>query len=371
MKIGIVTLPLYTNYGGLLQAFALQTVLKRLGHEPVTFMRKAYEPIGWRTPIKWVKRLLVNPWVNRKTPIFYEYIFNKTYPIVSQFTQGFIDRNINIVNIENWREIKNTDYEALIVGSDQVWRPMYFNNITAAFLDFASDWHVKRLAYAVSFGTDEWEYNEEQTLACRTLASLFQGISVREKSGINLCREFLACEAVQVLDPTMLLEPADYVQLFEKENTPVHAGDMLVYILDRTADKQRVVDLLSETYEPFVVNSKVDDLNCRTSERIQPAVESWLRGFYDARMIVTDSFHACVFAILFNKPFVVYGNSGRGMTRFVSLLSQFGLEHLLLKTSDDLMNALTTPIDWCSVNTRLRQYREHSMMFILKYVGKI
>ena len=59
------------------------------------------------------------------------------------------------------------------------------------------------------------------------------------------------------------------------------------------------------------------------------------------------------------------------MTRFVSLLSQFGLEHLLLKTSDDLMNALTTPIDWCSVNTRLRQYREHSMMFILKYVGKI
>lgn len=368
MNIGIVTLPLRTNYGGLLQAYALQKVLLRMGHTPVTFTRVAHESLDWKTPVRWAKRFLCNPFRDKKTPVFYELIFNRTYSTVSQHTQGFIDRNITTRVIRSWNEMKESDYDLLIVGSDQVWRPMYFSPIEHAFLDFAAKWEIKRLAYASSFGTDEWEYNVDQTKRCRSLVRLFDGISVREVSGIKLCQEFLDCSAVSVLDPTMLLTPEDYIALFEEQKIPAFAGNLLVYILDMTDEKSRLIDYLSEKYVPFVVNSRVDDLNRPTVERIQPPVEAWLRGFYDAEIVVTDSFHACVFAILFHKTFIVYGNEGRGMARFYALLALFGLESQLVRTSEDVIKALSVHIDWGAVDVRLQTLREQSISFLKKYI---
>lgn len=78
--------------------------------------------------------------------------------------------------------------DALVVGSDQVWRPMYFGDVKDAFLNFASDWPIKRVAYAASFGTDEWEYSDEQTRKCAELIKQFDAVSVREEEARWLCR---------------------------------------------------------------------------------------------------------------------------------------------------------------------------------------
>lgn len=100
------------------------------------------------------------------------------------------------------------------------------------------------------------------------------------------------------------------------------------------------------------------------TERIQPAVETWLRGFHDANFVVTDSFHACVFSIIFNKPFIAIGNLGRGMTRFTSLLNRFGLQSRLIADSDKTNFEMPSDIDWDKVNTVLEESRKVSLQYL-------
>ena len=98
-------------------------------------------------------------------------------------------------------------------------------------------------------------------------------------------------------------------------------GNLLVYILDYTNEKEKAIKQIAEEKNlvPFRVNSDYENYNAELYDRIQPPVEQWVRGFYDAEYVITDSFHACVFAIIFSKPFVVCLNSERGRTRYESL----------------------------------------------------
>lgn len=115
----------------------------------------------------------------------------------------------------------------------------------------------------------------------------------------------------------------------------------------------------------FHANSEVNNLGLPLNERIQPPLERWLRGFYDADFVVTDSFHACVFSIIFHVPFVAIGNKERGMSRFQSLLSLVNLEERLLDenaTVDDIQSL--KDIDWDKVDELLQKQREISMSFL-------
>ena len=329
MRIGILTLPLHTNYGGILQAYALQTVLERMGHEVVVFDTPNRMPLP---PLKnipkcFLKRI-VKKLLGRNQKIFYEYYQNnKVIPVVSQNTQRFINSYIHRKEIRNFKELDGDSYDAIVVGSDQVWRPLYFvpgwrwQEIENAFLSFTSKWKIKRLSYAASFGTKEWEYTNEQTLKCKSLLQVFDAISVRENDGVTLCKEYFDIDPVHVLDPTMLLNEADYSIFFQKGNTPMSKGTLLNYILDLNENKKtliRDVANLKKMIAFSVNNSYENDETKPLNERIKPSVEIWLRGFYDAEFVITDSFHACVFSILFKKQFVVVGNKERGLSRIES-----------------------------------------------------
>ncbi len=334
MRIGILTLPLHTNYGGILQAYALQTVLERMGHEVVVIDTPNVRPtpslftLGKRI----IKRLL-----GYRVGVFSERKHNRTYPIISQHTQPFIDKYIHRKVVHSPEELQESNFDVIVVGSDQVWRPKYYGKIENAYLDFAKCWNIKRIAYAASFGTDDWEYSLEQTKECGELLKKFDAVSVREASGVGLCKEHFGVESLHVLDPTMLLEKEDYIHLIEAAATPKSKGTLLNYILDETPEKRALIEQIAKekNLTPFRVNSRVEDRTAPLEERIQPPVEEWLRGFYDAEFVVTDSFHACVFSILFGKPFVVVGNKERGMARFDSLLKMFGLEDRLVCNLDD------------------------------------
>ena len=113
---------------------------------------------------------------------------------------------------------------------------------------------------------------------------------------------------------------------------------------------------------PFRVNSKSENIMAPLSERIQLPVEQWLRGFYDAEFVVTDSFHACVFSILFNKPFIVYGNAARGLSRFTSLLETFELNDRLF--SDWIGIQSLYNINWSKVNITLDAKRKEANDFL-------
>ena len=365
MRIGIITLPLHTNYGGILQAYALQTVLERMGHDVclIEKKRKLLPFPLWKAPFVYGKRILKNL-AGHPFPIFYEQKINRERPVVSQNTDKFIDRYIKRRIVDDYSDIKETDFDAIVVGSDQIWRPKYFHEIEHAFLDFTEGWNIKRIAYAASFGTDEWEYTPQQTERCAKLVKLFDAVSVREASGVGLCRDRFGVAARHVLDPTMLLMQEDYTRLFEAAGTPESPGDLLCYILDETPEKTELINRIAreKRLTPFRANSKakVENPDAPFTERIQPPVERWLRGFRDAAFVVTDSFHACVFSILFGKPFLAIGNASRGMSRFKSLLTMFGLENMLQnKNARSYMQ-----IDYEEIGGKLCRLREKSTAFL-------
>ena len=217
----------------------------------------------------------------------------------------------------------------------------------------------------------EWEFNTEQTKECSRLAKLFDAISVREDSGIALCKEHLGVDAIHVLDPTLLLEKDDYIKLVEKAKEPVSNGNLFCYILDNNETIKNGIQYIEQTLSlnSFQVKAKNDKCTLKRGENIKdhiiPSPTKWLRAFMDAEMVFTDSFHGCVFSIIFNKPFWVIGNKGRGNARFESLLKQFNLEsrRFDIKEIDNI--DLTTPIDWDKVNTTKKELQKKSIDFII------
>ena len=371
MKIGILTLPLHTNYGGILQAYALQTVLERMGHEACVIQRSWRKQIvWWKYPLQILKRCISRYILGRNSSIFSEIIWNRNQAIIERNTKEFIDKYIHTHQIKQISDIKETVFDAIAVGSDQIWRPMYYRlhykYIEDAFLSFTKNWNVKRISYAPSFGTDEWEYNEAETRKCAELLQKFDAVSVREQSGIELCEKYLGHKNVQwVLDPTMLLNKEDYERLIPKDTKA--PGDLMCYVLDTNEEINNLIARIAQENDMkvFQAASDVDNVSLPIEKRIQPPVESWLSGFRDAKLVITDSFHACVFSILFRKPFVVIGNKNRGYSRFESLLKLFGLEERLIENASQFKQSMLNPIS-DEVYKKLDDLRSSSTDFIAK-----
>ena len=372
MRIAIITLPLHGNYGGILQNYALQTVLKRMGHtvETIALPWEMNLPL-WKLPLSYSKRFILKYILRRgwNYKINVEKWYNRTEPDLLKYIQTFINQHITIRQVRSFKDILEIDYEALVVGSDQVWRPKYFKEpIELAYFSFAKDWKkVKRIAYATSFGVDYWEYSPEQTQKCRELVSLFDGISVREDSALELCSSYLGTSAIHILDPVLLLDVKDYRCLFEAKSLVKSKGDLLTYILDEKPVKDYIVDTIAKRYhyKSFRANSRYENMLAPLEERIQPSVEQWLKDFYEAKFVVTDSFHATVFSILFGKPFVVIGNQKRGLSRIQSLLKMFRLEKHLIFDVEGLNPNIDYTFDTDDIKQTLSRLRETAKNYLL------
>lgn len=372
MKIGIVTLPLHTNYGGILQAYALQTILERLGHQTEILQVQRPRRLSYRRMPQIYAKRFIEKFVLRRsnTRFFEEQWWNKKgTSAMRKYTNLFLNKYLHLRLMRSIKEVQPTDYDGYVVGSDQVWRKVYFKymmhtSICDAFLRFAKDWEVKRIAYAASFGIDTWQYTDKETNQCGALLQQFDAVTVREYSAVELCKQKLGTNATHVLDPTMLLTTNDYQALFEEAKTPKSNGNMHCYILNYSTEKQKLIDSIANDrgLKPFRVlvpiNTQVKD----ATELAQPPVEQWLRAFYDSEYVVTDSFHACVFSILFRKQFVVYGNESRGMARFHSLLSIFGLENRLVYNYEQYKKL--APIDYDAVHEKLDTWRSRSLKIL-------
>jgi hypothetical protein len=374
MKIGIITLPLNVNYGGILQAYAVQNILKKQGHEVITIDRDSKEMLP--PAIKFlslVKRLILKL-------IFQKDVVVRAYPNKNEReklavnTNRFISENITSFYLKTGNDygtLAKQGFDAFVVGSDQVWRPKYSPKISDHYLGFlGANNSALRIAYAVSFGVDHWEYTKEETLSCSKLAAKFTAISVREESALQLCSDHLKVKADHVLDPTMLVDKEDYCKLVERDNLPDNKGKILTYILDndeRVSDLiKHVEQLLEKKSFSTMPKSAFKDVGSKNlSNCVYPPVTNWIKGFIDADFVLTDSFHGTVFSIIFNKNFFTVGNSNRGMSRFRSLLKLFDLENRLLTEKDILTEErLKETIDFNKVNTKLEAARKKSLVFL-------
>lgn len=361
MKIGIVTQPLSRNYGGILQNYALQQTLIKLGHTPYTFDLGKYTWKDWGvTTIKSIiKKLIGRPYYFPETP----YKRNKSEEIL----RNFVKQHINLISPRDYRpnpnKIKEYNLEALIVGSDQVWRPRYNRCIEDMYLGFTDNSSITKIAYAASFGTDEWEYTPEMTQTCKKLAQKFDAISVREDSGVDLCKNYLDVDAVHLIDPTMLITAEEYKEL-TREITKSNRQYLFAYILDQSEEK---IQYIKNTADALGLEVIIKGAGGLLNEN--DSIEKWIANFRDAKYIITDSFHGSVFSIIFNKPFNAIGNKVRGMSRFNSLLSMYELENRLIDVEGGDM-PFNQNIDWTIVNAKINQYREHAFAFITNNLSK-
>ena len=334
MKIAVLTLTLHTNYGGILQAYALQTILERMGHE-VEVLNRPFKP----SKTKWsqIPKRVIKKILGHDVIIFSEKRFYREAPTINHHIWEFRKKYIHERLVNSLAELKESDYDCIVVGSDQVWRPRYFKEqwqtgIEDAFLAFTKGWRIKRIAYAVSFGVDSWEYTNEETEKCREAIKMFDAISVRELSGVKLLKDNLYANASYAVDPTLLLNKQDYYSLFADRICKTSPNMLLVYILDKNNRNNALVNKIAQEtgFTPLAINHFFVKKTDTVDKRVLPPIESWLKGFDEAKLVITDSFHASVFSLIFDKPLVIISDKERGNARINDLLDFLGnsISHL-------------------------------------------
>lgn len=364
----ILTLPLTSNYGGILQAYALKSVVEKLGypaclveHVP-EWAEKQYFSASTRIKchqLKEIAKFLVKFLIGRPSllPTFIR------YKQTERFKRRFFRRS-SLDTIES--------SDTIIVGSDQVWRAVYartMGGLERYFLNFAtSEQRARSFFYAASFGSDEWEGTPQETERCQGCIADFKAISVRETSGINLCRKVFGVNAIQLPDPTLLLPKEEYEdQLIHSSRTKAHHHPYAAaYILDSSPAMTHLLESSVQFLALPLLHLIPTGKEKKLMDRLPLSVPQWLRGIRDCKCVLTDSFHGCVFSIIFNKPFICLGNESRGSARFDSLLGTFGLQDRLVTnpTPETIQKLIYTTIDWERVNAIRHSEQQRAFDFL-------
>ena len=286
---------------------------------------------------------------------------------LDKIAQKFREQQMNLLGTKSDNR-KNNAF-SFIVGSDQVWRREYTKDrLMTYFLDFATEEQRRRsISYAASFGTDEWEGTPEETQRCGELLRQFKAVSVREFSGVRICKEVFGVDAVQMPDPTLLATLEDYEQVINSEKTRIPESPYFAsYVLDDSAEASQLLDGVEKSTGLYHQRLMPKSTARKRCDRFYCTVAQWLRYLRDCDAVVTDSFHGCVFSIIYNKPFVCLGNEGRGSARFDTLFQVFGLEDQLVSSLDpeEVLLVLRQPIDWQRVNAIHEAERQRGLDFL-------
>lgn len=367
MKIGILTQSLGTNYGGILQNWALQQVLRAHGYKPITIV---YDGLGLGTRIRRFIRMSAAYIV--KFIIRHRNLTITGWPWEHKpfgHMKRFVKRNIIVTKYLpciTYDVIKSQDIKVLIVGSDQVWRPVYnINYLGMMYGDFLPEnSEIPIMAYAASFGVSKKEYSVSLAEKYKKQVAKFQAISVREKSGIKLCKEYFDITAKRVFDPTLLIEAEKYRALYAKEEIKDTCHNhTAVYLLDKTPSKIKAINELCSQLglTPVFINT----INSRKGQL--PSIYYWLKMIDTSEMVITDSFHGTVFSILFEKQFLSIVNHARGADRFESLLTDFELHERIIDETDihKSKELLMKPIDYDKIKVIKKEMKDSSLDFLL------
>ncbi|MDF2454805.1 MAG: hypothetical protein K0R51_798 [Cytophagaceae bacterium] len=364
-KVAIQTFKPTNNYGGILQAFALQRAMESLGCE-VTHLNRYNKPQSAILRIKIAASKLVHFNFHRVSD-----------KVLKKYTQ-FIDKRINLskplLSKDKWEQyIHNNNFDAVIVGSDQVWRLEYITDLVSEFfLDFSKG-KIKKASYASSFGIDTFDPKYQQEV--KNKLKDFDSISVREDAGLKIIENVFNLTGFHHLDPTLLLTKEQYASAFGLDLTKTD-DFIFCYVLDKSPQKQSIVDhvKLSLGLEArFVYGAGVDKDNYKDPDVLRkPSIEQWVQNIASARFVITDSFHGMVFSIIFNKPFIVIGNEKRGLSRFTSFLSKLNLMERLILINNPTVNLdlLAKQIDYDTVNTLIEEERQKSFFYLKQLLNE-
>ena len=314
------------NYGACLTAYALQECVKKLGYN---------------------------------CAFIDEFDIRKKYKL--GFSRLFSNRHLKLAP-------KTDDFNKLgkmadifISGSDQVFRPNYLKKgkyKEIFLLDFA-DKNAKKIAFSASFGISEDEFKKSKKNIVQYMKKTleeFDFVSCREESGVSICKNELNMYAEYVLDPVFLVDKDIFLNL-AKNSCKNFENKIVSYVLDKNPDLDSIYRKLEEKYGLEVVDIFSGNYT----------VEDWIKAYYDAKYVITDSYHGTCFALLFNKPFISLVNKKRGIARFNSLVKLFNIDTNFVSDYSDTFEFMEC--DWNKVNSIIENERQKGIGILKKELG--
>ena len=366
MKVGILTFQNANNYGAALQAFALCSTVRKLGYSA--------ELIDYQNPS-------VTEYENPRLPYLSEVITNpvgsvfrlttaKAFSCRKKAFDSFNEKYKLIgPSIENQADIES-EYDVVVVGSDQVWNPVITGGDMTYFLSQVNSSQTLKVAYAASFGYES--FPSDLAKQCGEALADFDCIGVRETEGSNLAKTLSGVNPLVVLDPTLLFQKPDWetviasgsIQESILELVEQDQGYLFVYIAaersktitfaKRVAKQKNLNIVLISGYRglPFI---------CRGKDVSFASLEEFLFLMQHASLVVTSSFHGYALSLALEKD-VYFSLVNGGNTKNSRLLSLAKIT----KTEDREIadQVALSPIDYSVVNRRIEGERQESLSFL-------
>lgn len=364
MNIGILTMHYRRNYGGILQSYALYNVLKQMGHQvkiidyknpnnffdyhPLHIFPFICNKISALASLNNQERVTTKPLNEEVLAIFRE--FKKKY---LRYTQP-----VNNKTIENIID----NFDALIVGSDQVWNSMNQRKLIF-FFDFNKKYNGLKIAYApCSIYPNSPKYNRKKLSA---LLTDFDSISVRDNTTAKLVNNTACILPQKTLDPTCLWSFSEFT--YPKK---IDGDYIFAYILGSEIEggyKQVLEKIFSKYGKMKVISIVISDVSLE-SEKFSDKVlytaspRDWVNLLANAKFVFTDSFHGCMFALKFNKNFIAYYKEKTRASRLIDVRDTFGLQNRIVDSVSSM--DLDCKINFFKVNALLSHKREESINFL-------
>ncbi|SFG65008.1 polysaccharide pyruvyl transferase family protein [Oribacterium sp. WCC10] len=316
MKAGIVSLYGYFNYGNRLQSYAAQQVLRGLGFDTEVIYIQPYK--------KRIRELLIDLYFSK----YAQLILQSSVELKNKYKRqkNFELFNNQFIHTKGYASIKAiSDADYFVLGSDQVWNPKRYDNIKKELflLTFTED--RKKVCFSPSFGVsklpDEWKTYFKKHL--ETIPML----SVRETAGRDIIKELTGREAEVLIDPTLMIDADEWSKVIKKPSeVDVKNEYVLNYFIGGEPQKAKCKnEYLSREYRLEVYNM----FDTQATGLFTSGPSEFLYLIKNAKIIQTDSFHACIFAFLFGRPFLLYAREGVDtdmLSRLETLFSMFDLE---------------------------------------------
>lgn len=377
-KVGLAIVTYTVNYGTFLQAFATQTSIRKLGYDTeilnidsviddVTRKRRRYflrqiinisELKSYRSTIS---AILAKKFVKK----YKSFIALREAKFKKFKDEFFIPGQL----CNSWLGLQEhcRNFSSVVVGSDQLWRPA---NIAGNFytLNFVPD-DINKVSYSTSFGLSKIRDDQEEV--AKNFLSRIQHLSCREESGANIIKELTGRTAAVVCDPTLLLTKDEWGRFLQEEPL-IKEEYILMYLLgDNKKHREYVKNLAKKTKCKIIGvlhgagyiygdEAYVDE----APSDIGPF--DFLNLIQHARYVCTDSFHGCVFSIIFERDFYVFkrfSDCDKMSTnnRVIGLINRMGLVDRMVENYE-LMDL--NPIDYHLVNQNLNDFRAYSMKYL-------
>lgn len=339
MKIGILTFHYGTNYGGILQCYALYSYLKTQGHDvevidyrgnrKIPLIKRVRNKLKTITSFKKIGELF-------RYALFYDKVSsnnNLPNPLPSIFDE-FRKTHLTFSPKVDDSTIKcfSSRYDCVIVGSDQVWTDLYSGNMTY-FLDWiADDSPTRRVAYAACSAHDKINGSYTRKLLNKLLLN-FEFITVRDLTTLNLIGSVTDKQSHIVADPTLLYDFREFISLDKREPY------ILAYLLDSEIDggHDNAIQKIREQYGDlpvrliYIPGHNDSAVKCADEVLTDVTPEQWVDFFAHASFVYTDSFHAIMFAMKFNKPLLAYYTNPVRASRLIDLKKRFPSLNILNK----------------------------------------